>query len=1077
MTQTARDGAGTGPLDGMTVVDTTDGRGETAGRFLADLGADVILVEPPQGASARRRGPLHDGVSLSFITRNANKRGVTLDLETTEGRAALLQLLERADIWIESQRPTGSKGEGLDYASVSRRNPRLVLLTVTDFGLTGPYRDHLASDAVHSALSGGLCRSGLPGRPPLPPPGSLATEAASLQAAWVALLAHFSSITTGRGDHIDFSVHEAVTQVLDPGFGVGGSATGGLRAVDLPRGRPSAGHLYPIFPCADGLVRICVLSPRQWRGMRAWLGEPEEFADPRYERLDVRFKEAGRVYAHIGEFFSDRNRDDLVAAGQQYGVPIAAVLDAGEVLRADHYLERGALEDTEVAPGLVGRVPNGFLEIDGNRVGRRRRAPQLGEHNTEVLEGTATGPRPTPDVATQAAPGRSHPLAGLRVLDLGVIVAGAELGRLLADHGADVVKVEARAFPDGGRQSRTGEVLTASTAWGHRNKRSLGLNLRSPEGIALFRQLAADTDVVLSNFRPGTLESLGLGYDSLREINPRIVMVDSSALGASGPWSKRMGYGPLVRAAAGLTDLWRYPDTPGEGHSDGITIYPDHVVGRVGAASVMAQLIKLHRTGTGGTVSIAQAEIILEAMADLLLAEWLRPGSMTAGELTSDAPDGVFPCAGDDEWCVVSVRDDNEWLRLCAAIGRDDLAGDPALADAAGRLAHRDRIRHAVETWTTQRAPRDAMNLLQAAGVPAGAMLRVGELLTDPHLAERRYFARLSQPTMDEALPTEARPAHSLGLADPPVRPAPLPGQHTRELAGELLGLDEERTEKLVEEGVLETMEPKHEAAMERAARPVLVADQGHVRVITLNRPDARNAVNEELSRLLGEALDEADKDPGVRAVVITGAGDKAFCAGADLKAVARGENIMPKGREAWGFAGYVSHHIGKPTIAAVNGFALGGGTEIALASDLVVAADTAKFGLPEVKRGIIAAAGGAFRLAAQLPQKVAMELLLTGDTLDASAAKDLGLVNRVVPQDRVREEAVLLAERIAANAPLAVQASKRIALGITDGTVAQEQGRWDLSWSEARTVMGSDDAKEGPRAFAEKRAPVWQAR
>uniref|UniRef100_A0AAU1M5B9 enoyl-CoA hydratase n=1 Tax=Streptomyces sp. NBC_00148 TaxID=2903626 RepID=A0AAU1M5B9_9ACTN len=264
---------------------------------------------------------------------------------------------------------------------------------------------------------------------------------------------------------------------------------------------------------------------------------------------------------------------------------------------------------------------------------------------------------------------------------------------------------------------------------------------------------------------------------------------------------------------------------------------------------------------------------------------------------------------------------------------------------------------------------------------------------------------------------------------------------------------------------------------MERAARPVLVADQGHVRVITLNRPEARNAVNEELSRLLGEALEEADKDPGVRAVVITGAGDKAFCAGADLKAVARGQNIMPQGREAWGFAGYVSHHIGKPTIAAVNGFALGGGTEIALASDLVVAADSARFGLPEVKRGIIAAAGGAFRLAAQLPQKVAMELLLTGDTLDAAAAKDLGLVNRVVPQDRVREEAVLLAERIAANAPLAVQASKRIALGISDGAVVQEQQRWDLSWSEARAVIGSDDAKEGPRAFAEKRAPVWQAR
>ncbi|MFJ4828625.1 crotonase/enoyl-CoA hydratase family protein [Streptomyces sp. NPDC088747] len=1080
MTRTADDGARRGPLRGLTVVDTTDGRGETAGRFLADLGADVILVEPPGGAAARRRAPLHDGTSLYFATHNANKRGLTLDTETDEGRAALLRLLDRADIWIESDR---ARGEGLDHASLARRNPAIVLLTITDFGLTGPYRDHVATDAVHAALGGALCRSGLPGRPPLPPPGSLGAESACLQAAYVALLAHFSALTTGLGDHIDFSLHEGIAQVIDPGFGIGGSATGGLRAVDLPRGRPSAGHMYPIFPCADGSVRICVLSPRQWRGMRAWMGEPEEFADPRYEQLGVRFKEADRIHARIGELFRDRTRDDLAAEGQRHGVPIAGLLDAGEVLRADHYLARGALQDVEVAPGLDGRMPTGFLEVDGHRAGLRHRAPLPGEHNEEILGAPATEPRAPGNWGSTAAigagaTGRRHPLAGLRVLDLGVIVAGAELGRLLADHGADVIKVENKAFPDGGRQSRTGEVITASSSWGHRNKRSLGLNLRSPDGVELFKRLVAESDVVLSNFKPGTLESLGLGYETLREINPRLVMADSSALGSSGPWSKRMGYGPLVRAATGLSDLWRYPDSPGQGHSDAVTIYPDHVVGRVGAAAVLAQLIRLHRTGTGGTVSISQAEIILGALADRLLGEWLSPGSLAAGQLGSDAPDGVFPCAGDDEWCVVSVRDDADWRRLCAAIGRQDLAADPALADAAGRVAHRDRIAEAVAEWTRSRAPRDVMDLLQSAGVPAGAMLRVGELLTDPHLAERGFFARLRQPTLSEALPTEARPAHSLRLADPPLRPAPLQGQHTRELSGELLGLSEERTDELIADGVLEVMaDREREELLEATRRAVLVEDRGHVRVVTLNRPEARNAVDQELSLLLGTALEEAEADPVVRAVVVTGAGDKAFCAGADLKAVARGETIIPPGREAWGFAGYVDHPIGKPVIAAVNGFALGGGTEIALASDLVVAADTAAFGLPEVRRGIIAAAGGAFRLVAQLPPKVAMELLLTGDTLSAAEAKDLGLVNRVVPQDRVLAEAVALAERIAANAPLAVQASKRIAKGISDGSVAAEEDRWSHSHAEARAVMRSADAKEGPRAFAEKRAPVWQAR
>ena len=182
-------------------------------------------------------------------------------------------------------------------------------------------------------------------------------------------------------------------------------------------------------------------------------------------------------------------------------------------------------------------------------------------------------------------------------------------------------------------------------------------------------------------------------------------------------------------------------------------------------------------------------------------------------------------------------------------------------------------------------------------------------------------------------------------------------------------------------------------------------------------------------------------------------------------------------GRRLRGFAQYVSHPIGKPTIAAVNGFALGGGTEITLASDLAVAADVAQFGLPEVRRGLLAAAGGTFRLPRQIPPKVAMEALLTGETITSHRALELGLVNRVVPQSDVLDAALELAGRICANAPLAVQASKRIALGIVDGSVPAEDADWKLSRHEAAGVMSSRDAVEGPLAFTEKRAPVWEAR
>ncbi|MEJ7935938.1 crotonase/enoyl-CoA hydratase family protein [Sphingobium sp. AN558] len=264
---------------------------------------------------------------------------------------------------------------------------------------------------------------------------------------------------------------------------------------------------------------------------------------------------------------------------------------------------------------------------------------------------------------------------------------------------------------------------------------------------------------------------------------------------------------------------------------------------------------------------------------------------------------------------------------------------------------------------------------------------------------------------------------------------------------------------------------------MEEPQTPVLVERQEHILIVTINRPDARNAVNAAVHTGLGKALELAENDPDIRVVVLTGAGDKAFCAGTDLKAMARGESNWPEDREqrSWGWAGVVRHPIGKPIIAAVNGFALGGGTELTLACDLVIAADHAEFGLPEVKRGIFAAAGGAFRLVQQLPPKLAMELLLTGDSFTAARALELGFANHVVPLADLMPTALKMARKIAANAPLAVQASKRIAKAIVEGKIASDADFWAANKREGSIVMRSADAREGPRAFAEKRRPSWQ--
>jgi len=263
-------------------------------------------------------------------------------------------------------------------------------------------------------------------------------------------------------------------------------------------------------------------------------------------------------------------------------------------------------------------------------------------------------------------------------------------------------------------------------------------------------------------------------------------------------------------------------------------------------------------------------------------------------------------------------------------------------------------------------------------------------------------------------------------------------------------------------------------------APAALTERRGNVMIITINRPEARNAINGAVSVAVGEAMAEAQRDPDVWVVVITGAGDKSFCAGADLKALSRGENIGHPERPKWGFAGYVRHFIDKPTIAAVNGTALGGGTELALASDLVVAGESAKFGLPEVKRGLIAAAGGVFRIVDQLPRKVALEMLFTGEPITSTEALNLGLINQVVPdgeKDAALEAAIALARRITVNAPLAVQASKRVAIGADAGVVAVDEPGWSRTMREVATVFATEDAKEGPLAFAQKRSPVWKAK
>jgi crotonobetainyl-CoA:carnitine CoA-transferase CaiB-like acyl-CoA transferase len=787
------------PLAGLRVIDFAEGTLGSIGRTLADWGATVVRVEPPSGGTDRHAEPAVGGRSLSFAVANLGKHSLALDMGATDDKTAFDRLAFTADILIEDFGVRCGGIRPFDIDAMQRENPALVVLSLSGFGATTEYADWQVTDPILHAMSGELSRSGQPGREPLLPPGNLALHCAASQGLLAVLAAHYASRLSGRGDWLDLSLLDGAAAALDPGYGSSGSAAQGVPPSKLPRGRPEARFQYPIIACADGHVRICMLAPRQWQAMFDWLGRPDEFADPAFNTLRVRYKSQTLIPC-IAALFADMTSAELQAEAQKRGVPLSPLHNLEQALTSAQLTARTALADIALDNGAAIRVPNGIIEFDGERAGAAGPVPAIGSGHDMLTRGWPRRPEFSADTSLRAG---ELPLAGLRVLDLGVIVVGAETGRLLADLGADVIKIENAGFPDGSRQTR-GERISVSFAVGHRNQRSLGLNLRSEEGKRLFHKLAADADVVLSNFKPGTLTSLGLDPDELMASNPRLIIVDSSAFGPTGPDSRRMGFGPLVRAAAGLSSRWRYPDDP-TSFSDALTVYPDHVCGRVGTAGVLALLLRRLETGRGGTASIAQAEVMLGHMAtEIACTTAEQLGHSVATTSQPDAPWGVFPCSGDDEWCVVTIRSSDEWQALCHVIGRADLAADPRLADRHGRIAARSEIDSVLCAWLATRTPDAAASTLQQARVPAAPMLRVADLPAHPYYRARAFLRLVTHPHIGEPFYAENTIVCAQTLPRPPQLPAPLQGEHTISLVADLLGLGATRIEELLAAGVLE---------------------------------------------------------------------------------------------------------------------------------------------------------------------------------------------------------------------------------------------------------------------------------
>jgi crotonobetainyl-CoA:carnitine CoA-transferase CaiB-like acyl-CoA transferase len=786
------------PLSGFRIVDLTVDRGELCARLLGDLGAEVIKVEPPDGSSARGLAPLHDGTSLYFAVRNAGKKGVALDLETAEGLERLHELLAHSDAVIQSS----EAGTGLDAYELSARHPHLVVTSITAYGLTGPWSGRLATDGVLTATGTIAFKAGMPEKDPLIPPACFADDGTGATFAFATLAALWQrendDRSNGAGQVLDCSVNEAIANMGD--WSMSNNYIRRAAGDNAPEIRTGAGPVWPSLRCADGFVRVVILSPRQWRAMRAWLGEPEYLQDPALDTLPGRLGiQSVVINPLIEELFAGRTMDDLAVEAQSRGIVCTPLATAADVLRNEHFKARGSLVEVDLGGGLRGPIPSGFFELDGHRAGPVVGPPAVGQDTGEVFADLGEARTSSGSAAVGA------PLAGLRVADFGIGGVGVEVGRMLAEYGAEVLKVESRSYPDFIRLATGGE-MSPSFASSSRSKLGFGANAKHPDGNRVLKQLIARCDALIENNSTGVMDQLGLGYEALSEVNPGLVMLSSQLMGSRGPWADFRGYGPSTRAAGGIEMLWNYDDQ--DQPAGGMSIFPDHLCGRLGALGIMAGLLGRRRSdGKGAHVELAQVEATLGIVGDLLTKEALEPGTVraTGNRRERGTPWGLFRCEGDEQWVAITCRDDADWAALTSVMGSPEWAADAGLSTAAGRARRVNDVEQGVREWTAGHTREDVAGSLQKAGVPAGEMLTALESITNEHYLARGFKVVVDQPgVVGERMAFDGPGFFGSRMSPVRITAAPWVGEHTREVCRDLLGMDDAEIERLVADSALE---------------------------------------------------------------------------------------------------------------------------------------------------------------------------------------------------------------------------------------------------------------------------------
>ena len=797
-------------LEGVRVLEVAGGVGVAyAAKLFADLGADVVRLEPAGDAAAGDvtddgsgdRAPIVDVVRRRphGVHRwlNTNKRSIVGRVE---------EFSATADIVLHDLGPARAAAAGLEFDRLMADNATLVVCAITPFGPSGPYADFAAEEitVIHGSSWGFLSPSAATrvDLPPLKAPGHHATINAATTAATVALAAFDAAQRTGIGSSVDFSVFAAAAKMTETA-----PVSASYLGVDASRLGVKMVVPWNIYRCRDGLVQFICPEEWQWQAFVKLIGCPDWATLEAFASGAARQANSDLVDVYVGEWMAQQTVDDLCRAAHAARICITPMNTLAKLDADPHFRERGFFAQTP--DGL--RLPGPGFRIDRQWWALRRSAPNKGQHAGEGWRarsnGEGPGRRPAP-VDPDATSRQARPLDGVRVCDFTWIWAGPYCTQTLAHLGADVIKLESvdrlcmfRRLP----YSPTGVPLDHDTAGVfhlyNSDKRSVGIDLGQSSSRQIVERLVAVSDVVVDNFGVGTMARLGFGPDDLRRINPNVIVASLSGYGQTGPAASYMAYGPAGGAISGLYAANGYEG--GMPAETGISI-GDPGTGIAAAWAVMAALTARRRNGEVATVDVAMVEAVAATIGELWM-EWQVTGRLPGPRGNHDpiwSPHNCYPAAGRDHWVTIACPTEWSWRRLCEVVD-PALDGDPRFASAADRKRHEPALDELIGAWTARRDRWEVTRLLQGVGGAAFPSLSPLELWGgDRQLAA---IGMIEQPDHG-AVGRRTVPGVPWRLsngANGLQRPAPLLGQHSREVLADVLGYSDEEIQQFLDAGVI----------------------------------------------------------------------------------------------------------------------------------------------------------------------------------------------------------------------------------------------------------------------------------